>query len=49
MSNDKPKGRPGKLLMFVLGLAGLGVGVWLFGNRKRHKRRPDSDGDRRHP
>ena len=39
MSNDKPKGRPGKLLMFVLGLAGLGVGVWLFGKRRRRPSR----------
>jgi hypothetical protein len=38
MSKDRSNGRrPGKLLMFLLGLAGLGVGVWLFGKRRRRR------------
>jgi hypothetical protein len=37
MPKRREKGHPGKLLVFLLGLAGLGVGVWLFGNRKRRR------------
>lgn len=40
MPKQREKGRPGKLLMFLLGLAGLGLGVWLFGNRRRRRRPP---------
>ncbi len=32
---SEPRRRVGKLWWYLFGLAGLGVGVWVFGRRRR--------------